>query len=104
MVALALVAIGVLIRSIFPRESWIGTSIIVVGAIPAFLSGFVLISERIGDWVDKRKNRTSIEELLQDREIQGIRLLRGTKIERNGKLMSKVILAQPQPVLGIPLE
>jgi hypothetical protein len=89
MVALALVAIGVLIRSIFPRVSWIGTSIIVVGAIPALLSGFVLISERVGDWVDKRKNRTSIEELMQDREIQGIRLLRGTKIERNGKLMSK---------------
>lgn len=43
--SLALVAVGLVIRAIFPHAtfphtSWISTSIIVIGAIPAFLSGF----------------------------------------------------------------
>jgi hypothetical protein len=107
--SLALVAIGIMIRvtsspATSPHTSWISTSIIVIGAIPAFLSGFFLISEPIANWADKRKNRTTFEELQEDRDIQGIRFLRGAKIEWHGKFMSSATPAQPQLILGIVLE
>jgi hypothetical protein len=104
LIGLVLVAIGLVVRSNFPKISSLGVFIIVVGAIPALLCGVVLVGEQYGDWRDKSRSLSSIEELTEDREIQGIRLPRGTKVEWTDKLMPRVILAQPLTVLGIALE
>jgi hypothetical protein len=103
LVGLVLVAVGFAVRSSFPQRSF-GMFIIVIGAIPVLLCGVPLIMEPIGDMLDKTKRLASIEELPQDRVIQGMRLPRGAKVESTGKLIPRIILAQPATVLGISLE
>ncbi len=103
LIGLVLVVIGFGIRSGLSKG--FGMFIIVIGAIPVLFCGIGLVGGPIGDWMDKTRNLASIEELPQDRVIQGMRLPRGTKIESTGDgLMPRVILAQPLTVLGIALE
>jgi hypothetical protein len=104
LIGLLVLGAGVAIRLSYPKRASIGTFIIVLGAIPVLVCLVALVGDPIADWLDKWQNRTTIEQLAKDREIQGIRWPRGTKVEWYGKLMSGATLAQPQPVLGIPLE
>jgi hypothetical protein len=106
LVGLLLVALGVFIRSNYHKVAALGLFIVIAGAIPAVVFGFLLASDAIGKWRDNQRNRTRVERLPEDREIQGLRLPRGTKVEWYGRLpvISGATLAQPLQVLGLPFE
>jgi hypothetical protein len=70
---LIFVAIGLAIRSSFPNRSAIGIFVIVIGAIPALLCTVALAWDSAAKWTEARRTRRSVEQLTEERDIQGIR-------------------------------
>jgi hypothetical protein len=105
-IGLLVVGAGLILRFSVPKLATLGIVVAVIGAIPTLLSALFLISEPIGDYFNKRNNQTRYEVLEKDREIEGLHLPQGTKVGWLGRprMMETVTLAQPQQVLGLPLE
>lgn len=106
LVGLLLIGIGLTIRWSYPKAAALGVFIAIVGAIPALLGGFLLAADSLGKLRDKQRNQRWTEQLPEDREIQGVRLPRGTKVEWFGRhaVISAATLALPLEVLGVPFE
>ncbi len=106
LLGLLLIGIGLAVRWNVPKAAPLGVFIAIVGAIPALLGGFLLLADSYGKLRDKQRNRTWTEQLPEDREIQGVRLPRGTKVEWMGRpaVLNAATLAQPLEILGVPFE
>ena len=106
LVGLLLIGIGLAIRWNAPKAAALGIFIAIVGAIPASLGGFLLLSDSLGKLRDKQRNQRWTEQLPEEREIQGVRLPRGTKVEWLGRpaTISAATLTLPLEVLGVPFE
>lgn len=104
LIGLVIVAIGISIL-LGPKRSSFGIFIIVVGAIPMLFCLVGLVEEPIDKLIDKWQDRVSTRLLPEDREYQGIRLPRGTKVEwRGSSFITSAVLAQPLTVLDIHFE
>jgi hypothetical protein len=102
LVGLLLVAIGLSIRSKLPK---LGIFVSLLGAIPTLAGGIALVGEA-KDARNRNRDRTLVEQLGEDREIQGLRLPRGSTVETYGtpRLITRLDVTQPLEVSGIPFE
>lgn len=105
LIGLVIVFIGLGIRSKLKTIRILGTFLIVAGGLLTLAAEILLISD---GWkrVVTYQARTIEETLTSGREIQGLRLPRGTTVQTSGhpRLISKLTLIQPLEISGIPFE
>ncbi|HEY3738255.1 MAG TPA: hypothetical protein VGL53_00350 [Bryobacteraceae bacterium] len=106
LIGLVIIAIGLGLRSSFDKLRGYGILIALVGALPAAAGAFLLVMDA-SEKVEAYWNRRVDQQLTADREIQGLRLPRGTTVQTYGgapHLISALILIQPLDISGIPFE
>lgn len=105
LIGLVVFAIGIGLRSLLTKVKLLGTLTAVAGAILA-LAGVVLLVADAAEKGTKYRDRTIEEQLTADRDMQGLRLPRGTTVETYGspRRISAITLTQPLEISGVLFE